>query len=134
MLAPRIKYAVLTALLIGAGLLTRGSLPGLPAAIAKYSGSVIWGGMIYAAMACLMPKQSIVRTAVAAALVTTGVELSQLWHTGTLDAFRRTTLGVLLIGRFFSWWDVVSYLIGIAVVATFDKFVLRTAARVERIS
>jgi hypothetical protein len=132
MLAPRIKYAVLTALLIGAGLLTRGAIPGLPAAIAKYCGAVIWGGMIYAAMACLMPKQSVVRTAIAAALVTTGVELSQLWHTGTLDAFRRTTIGVLLIGRFFSWWDVVSYLIGIAAVAVFDKFVLRTATSQPR--
>ena len=129
MLAPRIKYAVLTALLIGAGLLTRGPIPGLPAAIGKYSGSVIWGGMIYAAMACLMPKQSVVRTAIAAALVTTGTEFSQLWHTVALDAFRRTTIGVLLIGRFFSWWDVVSYLIGIAAVAGFDKFVLRTAPR-----
>jgi hypothetical protein len=129
MLAPRIKYAVLTALLIGVGLLMRAAIPGLPAVAAKYSGSVIWGGMVYAAMACLMPRASVVRTAIAAALVTTGVEFSQLWHTETLDAFRRTTIGVLLIGRFFSWWDVVSYLIGIAAVAVFDKFTLRTAPR-----
>jgi hypothetical protein len=34
---------------------------------------------------------------------------------------------VLLIGRFFSWWDIVAYLIGIAAISLFDKMALRTA-------
>jgi hypothetical protein len=125
--APRIKYAVLTALLIGAGLLMRSPLLGLPHAIAKYSGSIIWGGMVYAAIACLLPKQGALRTAITASVLSAAVEFSQLWHTPALDAVRSTTIGVLLIGRFFSWWDIVSYLIGTAAACLFDRLVLRTA-------
>jgi len=32
----------------------------------------------------------------------------------TRNAFRGTPLGVLLLGRFFSWWDIASYWLGIA--------------------
>jgi Protein of unknown function (DUF2809) len=65
------------------------------------------------------------RTAAASLLAVT-VELSQFWHTETLDAFRSTTIGVLLIGRYFSWWDIVAYLIGIAAAALVDTLALRS--------
>jgi hypothetical protein len=64
---------------------------------------------------------------VLAGFLAAGVEFSQLWHTEGLDAFRRTTIGVLLIGRFFSWWDILSYWIGIAAIGLFDAFVSRPA-------
>jgi hypothetical protein len=122
---PRIKYAVLTALLVGAGLLVRSPLPGLPHAIAKYSGSIVWGAMVYAALACLLPSRGVMRTAIAASLLAISIEFSQLWHTPALDAFRSTPIGVLLIGRFFSWWDIVAYLFGIAATCLLDKVALR---------
>ncbi|WP_244541926.1 DUF2809 domain-containing protein [Afipia sp. GAS231] len=122
---PRIKYAVLTALLIGAGLLVRSPLLGLPHAVAKYSGSIVWGAMVYAAIACLQPSRGLLRKAIAASLLAISIEFSQLLHTPALDAFRSTTIGVLLIGRFFSWWDIVAYLIGIAAICLFDKVALR---------
>jgi hypothetical protein len=53
------------------------------------------------------------------------VEFSQLLHTGWLDAVRRTTIGVLLIGRFFSWWDIASYLIGIAIAVMLEWTIVR---------
>ena len=124
---PHIKYAVLAALLIGAGLLVRWQLLGLPHAVAKYSGSIIWGGMVYAAIACLKPKQGVSRTAMAASLLAISIEFSQLWHTPALDAFRSTTIGVLLVGRFFSWWDIAAYLTGIAAICLLDKVALRPA-------
>ncbi len=127
-LMPRIKYALLTALLIGTGLLIRSPLFGLPHGIAKYSGSIVWGGTVYAATACLLPKQGSLRTAIVASTLAVGVEFSQIWHTPALDAFRSTTIGVLLIGRFFSWWDIAAYLIGIAAVCLLDNVALRTAA------
>ncbi len=42
-----------------------------------------------------------------------------------LDAFRRTLAGSLLLGRFFSWWDIVAYLAAIAIVATIDSRLFR---------
>jgi hypothetical protein len=125
---PRIKYALLTLFLIGAGLLVRSPPLGLPHALAKYSGSIIWGSMVYAAIACLQPNRGLMRTAIAASLLAISIEFSQLWHTPALDAFRSTTIGVLLIGRFFSWWDIVAYLFGIAAICLFDKVALRPAS------
>lgn len=122
--AGRSKYIVLALVIIGVGLLTRLSPPGHHALL-KYLGSGLWGGMVYGVLASLTPDTNPVRLAIIATLVSAGVEFSQLWHTETLDAFRATRIGVLLIGRFFSWWDIVSYSIGIAMVAAFDAFVLR---------
>jgi hypothetical protein len=65
------------------------------------------------------------RIGVAAGLFSAGIEFSQLWHTDVFDAFRRTTTGVLLIGRLFSSWDILSYSIGIAALGLFDIFVSR---------
>jgi len=124
MMAGRFKYVALAFAIIGVGLFTRLSPPGHHALL-KYLGSALWGSMVYCLMASLTPKANPVRIAVISAIVAAGVEFSQLWHTEALDAFRATRIGVLLIGRFFSWWDIASYSIGIAFVAALDAFVLR---------
>lgn len=117
----RAIYLLACCLLIGAGLLARAPVLGLPPLIAKYSGSAIWGAMVYFAVASLIPAQPLLRRTAITALIAIATEFSQLVHVGWLDAFRRTTLGVLLIGRFFSWWDIVCYLAGIAVASGIDR-------------
>jgi hypothetical protein len=121
----RATYLIATFAFIGIGLLTRVPAFGLPRAIAKYSGSIIWGAMVYFAVASLLPRQSLSRRTALTAIIAVATEFSQLIHTSWLDAFRQTTIGVLLIGRFFSWWDIASYLIGIAGAATIDGLILR---------
>jgi Protein of unknown function (DUF2809) len=120
----RSKYAALALAIIVIGLLTRLSPPGHHALL-KYLGSALWGGMVYCLLACLTPNTNPIRIAVIAVVSAASVEFSQLWHTDVLDAFRTTRIGVLLIGRFFSWWDIVSYSVGIAIIAALDAFVLR---------
>jgi hypothetical protein len=122
--AGRSKYFVLGLAIIGVGLLTRLSPPGHHVLL-KYLGSALWGGLVYCFLASLAPNTNPVRLAIIAVVIAAGVEFSQLWHTETLDAFRATRIGVLLIGRFFSWWDIVAYSVGIVVVGAFDAFVLR---------
>src|SRR5882757_3046052 len=117
----RTTYLLMCCLLIGAGLLSRAPALGLPPVVAKYSGSVIWGAMVYFAVASLIPTQPLLRRTATTALIAIATEFSQLVHFGWLDAFRRTTLGVLLIGRFFSWWDIVCYLAGIAIASGIDR-------------
>jgi hypothetical protein len=124
MFAARSKYVAFAFAIIGVGLLTRLSPPGHHAFL-KYLGSALWGSMVYCLMASFTPKSNPIGVAIIAAIVAAGVECSQLWHTDTLDAFRATRIGVLLIGRFFSWWDIVSYSAGIAVIAALDAVVLR---------
>jgi len=122
----RLLYLIATGLLIGAGLLSRSPGLGLLPIVAKYAGSVIWGGMVYFAWAVVRPEQRRHRRTVIAAVIAVTVEFSQLLHTEWLDAVRRTTIGVLLIGRFFSWWDIAAYLIGITVAVMFDWMIVRS--------
>jgi hypothetical protein len=91
----------------------------------KYLGSALWGSMVYCLMASLMPNANPVRIAITATIVAASVEFSQLWHADVLDAVRSTRVGVLLIGKFFSWWDIAAYASGIALVALFDLLALR---------
>jgi hypothetical protein len=70
---------------------------------------------VFFCVAALKPRIDLRLVAVYAAVVAALVEFSQLIHIGWLDQFRRTTIGALLIGRTFSWWDIAAYWAGIAV-------------------
>ena len=87
-----------------------------PAEFAKYAGSAIWGAMVCCVVGAIRPQGWIGWITGVALLVATFTEFSQLLHTEWLDAVRRTTVGVLLIGRYFSWGDIMAYAIGIGVV------------------
>ncbi len=123
---PRSNYLAITCLLIIVGLLSRSHFIALPSGVAKYAGSIIWGAMVYFAIGFLLPVVRPIHKTLIASVIAAGTEFSQLIHNSWLDSFRATTIGVLLIGRFFSWWDIVCYLIGISVGATLDEFCSRS--------
>jgi hypothetical protein len=54
------------------------------------------------------------------------VEVFKLYHSPRLDAFRATLPGVLLLGRYFSLWDILAYWSGIAMAAVLDSRLRRT--------
>ena len=70
--------------------------------------------MVFFCVAGLMPRAEPKIIAMLAAAVAALVEASQSMHVEPLDQFRRTTIGALLLGRTFSWWDIASYWAGIA--------------------
>lgn len=124
----RLLFLTVCALLVGAGLLTR--WPGLGRHIAlKYAGSVLWGSMIYGVSATLWPRAKSQMLAIGAAIFSALIEFSQLWHLSFLDAIRGTTVGVLLIGKYFSWWDIAAYFAGIALLAGIDSVLFRRSTR-----
>ena len=45
-------------------------------------------------------------------LITSVLEILQLWHPPFMEAIRSTFIGVTLIGNSFSWLDLVHYAIG----------------------
>jgi hypothetical protein len=51
----------------------------------------------------------------------TAVEFVKLYHSPILDAFRLTLPGIVLLGRFFSVWDIVAYWLAISVGALVDR-------------
>ncbi len=60
----------------------------------------------------LRPTLAIARVAAGVLLVTSGLELLQLWHPPALEAVRGSFLGHALIGSTFSPWDFPHYAIG----------------------
>ena len=130
----RVAFALAAILVIGLGLTTR--LPGLnwPPMVAKYLGSFLWGAMVFCVAGFVRPRWRIGHLALAASCIAVAVELSQLWHTPWLDSFRQTRLGVLLIGRFFAWADILAYLAGIVTAASLDGFQSWLGDRIRRAS
>lgn len=116
----RLAYGAVALAIIGAGLLCRWPRLGLPWPVAKYAGSALWGAMVYAAVRTIQPRAGITSAALAALAIAASVEGSRLYHQPWLDAFRQTLGGKLLLGRFFSPWNLVAYAAGIVGLALAD--------------
>jgi hypothetical protein len=86
---------------------------------------MLWAAMIYWLLALAWSRLSPVVLIVVAGLTATLVELSRLYHTPGLDAFRVSLPGVLLLGRFFSMQDIAAYWLAIVVAAWLDLGVIR---------
>lgn len=111
----------LIALTIAAGLAIRFAVLGLPPFIVKYGGSALWALMIYWIVSTLLPRRPIPTAALIAAAVATTVEFLKLYHSPALDAFRLTRPGIVLLGRFFSVWDIAAYWLAIVAGAFIDR-------------
>jgi hypothetical protein len=85
----------------------------LPVAV-KFGGSMLWALMIYWIISTLLPSLRLSAVALLAAGITTAVEFFKLYHAPAFDAFRLTLPGILLLGRFFSAWDILAYWIAIS--------------------
>jgi hypothetical protein len=95
------------------GLVIRFVPLGLPPSVMKYGGSMLWALMIYWMISMLLPTVRISAVALLASVVTAAVELVKLHHSPAIDAFRVTLPGILLLGRFFSVWDILAYWVAI---------------------
>jgi phosphotransferase system glucose/maltose/N-acetylglucosamine-specific IIC component len=124
--AKSLRRAGVALLVIMCGLALRryGSGLGLPALAVKYGGSMLWGSMVFFLVASIASGLSRQRAAVIAIAIAICVELFRLVHEPTLDAFRLTTAGALLLGRVFSPWDILAYACGIAIAALLDQLAL----------
>lgn len=122
---PILLSAFLISGIAAAGLILRLMPLGLPSAFVKYGGSVLWALMVYSIVSTACPRWSPLRSAIAAGILASATELSQLHHAPALDAFRLTRPGALLLGRVFSTWDLVAYGCAIALAAMADQAVRR---------
>lgn len=103
---------------------------GQPLLVRKYGGSMTWALMIFWIVSAfrrpqLVHQSGVWRAAVISGCIATAVEFAKLIHTPWLEAFRGTLPGILLLGRFFSWWDLVAYWVAIAAGALLDQQVTR---------
>ncbi len=106
---------------IAAGLAVRLVPLGLPTFVVKYAGSMPWALMIYWIASTVLVRSPIVNVALIAGALATAVECFKLYHSPGMDAFRLTLPGILLLGRYFSVWDIVAYWIAICAGAILDS-------------
>ncbi|QWG12256.1 DUF2809 domain-containing protein [Bradyrhizobium sediminis] len=111
----------LSVIVCGLALRGYGLQIGLPAFVAKYGGSTLWGTMVFFLVATAAPNLSRPRITLVAAAIAIGVELFRLVHFPWLDAFRLTLPGALLLGRIFSGWNVLAYGAGIVLAVLLDR-------------
>lgn len=118
----RFRQVLAVMAVIGTGLALRryGYDLGLPFVAVKYGGSILWGAMVFLLLALLTGATRVSRMVVGAVIVAAAVEFSRLYHTPELDAFRLTTAGKLLLGRVFSFWNLVAYATGIGLAAALE--------------
>jgi hypothetical protein len=111
---------------IAAGLTLRryGFGLGLPAPVVKYGGSVLWGTMVFFLVAMVAGGQLRRNIMLISISIAVGVELFRLVHTPWLEDFRLTMAGALLVGRVFSWWNMLAYAVGIGIGMAVDRFAM----------
>jgi Protein of unknown function (DUF2809) len=111
----------LSIIVCGLALRGFGSGLGLPAFFVKYGGSLLWGAMVFFAIAMAAQGQSRPRIALISISIAVCVELFRLVHAPWLDTFRLTMAGALLLGRIFSPWNMLAYVAGIALGMLLDR-------------
>lgn len=117
--------------IITVGLVLRLVPLGLPYFVVKYGGSALWGAMVYALAAACAPSAGIRVVLLVAFAISTVTELSRLYHTPALDAFRMTFAGALLLGRIFSIWNIAAYCAGILLASLADRAFRSAKAQVQ---
>ena len=75
------------------------------------------GGFLYVVFWCLLalviwPRLSVGLVAWSVLLITSALEVLQLWHPPFLEAIRSNFLGQALLGAYFSWSDFPYYAAG----------------------
>jgi hypothetical protein len=124
----RAAYAGLLVMTIAVGLGWRMLPLGLTPFWFKYGGSALWAMALYWLIAGCFPRYSSAGLAAGTAVLAAVLEFSRLWHLSTLDAFRLTLAGRLLLGRYFSLKNIVAYWVGIGLAAALDRWLVRRAS------
>jgi len=127
----RIHLGVALVCTVGIGLASR-KFPALfPALLEKYPGDALWAQMVYWLVCICTPTASVIKVALYSLAISYADEVSQLYQSPWINQIRATTPGHLVLGSHFSWMDMLSYTIGIALVAPFDRwfFMAKSASK-----
>jgi hypothetical protein len=109
----RLPYVAAALITIVAGLAVHRSGGMLHATAKDMLGDALWAMMMLWWMSVPLPQAPLRTRAMAALAICFAVEASQLYHTPTLDAWRATTIGHLVLGSGFDARDLLSYTLGV---------------------
>ncbi|MGL4796996.1 MAG: DUF2809 domain-containing protein [Paraclostridium sp.] len=117
----RIRYLIITFIVMIMGLLSRKFMFIFPKAIAPFVGDMLWAMMIYFGFRFVFLKLKIKENFILSIIFCFGIEISQLYQANWINAIRNTTLGGLVLGHGFLWMDLISYSLGIFIALLIDK-------------
>lgn len=117
----RAIYFIITLAVMLMGLLSRKFMFIFPKDIAPFIGDALWAMMVYFGFRFLLPKLELFKSFSIAIAFSFAIEISQLYQSDWINAIRDTTLGALVLGHGFLWFDLVSYSIGIMIAVIVDK-------------
>jgi hypothetical protein len=117
----RTNCALLALATILTGLIWRMAPLHLPFFLWKYGGSALWAIAVYWMIAFLLPNARPIILATLACLFALAVELSRLIPSPTLEAFRETLAGRLILGSIFSPRNILAYWLAIFLAAFADR-------------
>jgi hypothetical protein len=123
----RWRYAAATVATIAAGLASRACSRHLPWWLAKNLGDALYATMVFWGMGVLAPRAQTWRVAVAAVAFCFAIELSQAYHAAWIDSVRATTPGRLVLGQGFHAFDLVCYVLGVALAVALEVLARRLA-------
>ena len=124
----RWRYAAATLVTIAVGLASRSYRAYLPWWLAKNAGDALYATMVFFGFGFLAPLASTARIALAATAFCFAIELSQLYRAPWIDAVRETLPGRLILGQGFHAFDLVCYVIGVALGAGLERGLRRRAS------
>lgn len=101
----------------------------MPWWLAKNLGDALYATMVFWGFGFLAPRASTPRVALAAVAFCFAIELSQAYHAPWIDGVRATTPGRLVLGQGFHAFDLVCYVLGIALAMALESLGRRAAAR-----
>ncbi len=100
-------------LLIILGLLSKGYSGFGANWINNYSGDIIYEVFWCLFFFWLFPsRRNLILIPVLVFIITSIIEITQLWQLPLLQLIRSTIIGKFLLGTTFSWWDFPHYLLG----------------------
>jgi hypothetical protein len=79
------------------------------------TGDILWAIMMYWLLGAVFPRIAIAGRSVMTYAICVAVELSQLFHSPSLDVLRATTPGHLVLGSGFDSRDLVAYTAGVLI-------------------
>lgn len=109
----RLRYLGLTIFTLFFALYLRSIWQYLPFFINIWIGDFLWAMMLFWCCRIVVLQIDGKKLALWLIIFCWLIEASQTIHTPSLDAFRNTTFGGLLLGHGFLWSDIITYTIGI---------------------
>ena len=128
-LQARLPFVLLALCTIALGLTLRRAGAAMPRDGRDVLGDALWAMMLTWWVGAAAPRIAPVARAATALVGCWVVEASQLHHTPTLDGWRGTTLGHLVLGSDFDARDLVSYAVGVLIALLLELAVRHRAER-----